>query len=105
MVISMNQNYCMVNETNNTCENVVLWDGNLDTWNPPSGYLMLVQATTPAMNWELDAQINDFVLVEQMGQSQIGFTWNGSVLTTNEPKPEVLIARPDGPTVDGAQKL
>ena len=101
----MNQNYCMVNETSNICENVVLWDGSTDTWTPPLGYLMLVQATTPAMNWEWDAQINDYVLVEQMGQGQIGFTWNGSVLTTNEPKPAALIASPDGPTVSGAQTL
>lgn len=101
----MNQNYCMVNQTSNTCENVVLWDGNPDTWTPPAGFLMLPQATTPAMNWEWDAQASDYVLVEQMGQGQIGFTWNGTVLTTNEPKPEALIASPDGPTVEGAQTL
>jgi len=105
MVIFMNQNYCIVNQATNICENIVLWDGNPDTWTPPPDYLMLVQATTSVMNWEWDEQISDYVMVEQMGQGQIGFTWDGSVLTTNEPKPEGPIPSSDGPTVDGAQTL
>ncbi len=101
----MNQNYCMIDAANNICENVVMWDGNPDTWTPPAGYLMLVQATTPAMVWVLDDSTNDFVLDEQMGQGQIGFTWNGTVLATNEPKPPAPAPGPDGPTVTGAQTL
>jgi hypothetical protein len=29
-------------------------------------------------------------LSEQMGVGQIGFTWNETILTTNEPKPEII---------------
>lgn len=83
------QNYCMVNP-DSICDNVCMWDGDTNTWQPPTGYTMLVQATTPAMVWSLDSSLvpPDYVLVEQTGQGGIGFTWDGAVLTTNEPKPE-----------------
>lgn len=84
----MEQNYFMVNELN-VVDNLVVWDGNPDTWQPPAGYTMLVQATTPAMNWELDGSLTppDYVLRE-VGLGDIGYTWNGTVLMTNRPKPE-----------------
>lgn len=86
------QNYLMINESTNTVDNICIWDGNLETWQPPSGFLMLVQATTPTMIWQINAEKTDYVLVEQMGGADIGFTWNGSVLTTNQPKPPVPAA-------------
>jgi hypothetical protein len=90
------QNYCMVNEATNVCDNVVVWDGNPDTWTPPAGYLMLVQATTPAKNWvwSIDAWV-----LEVSGEGQIGYTWDGTYLITNEPQP----IKP--PTTEGAQTL
>lgn len=100
------QNYCMVNEATNVCDNVVLWDGNPNTWTPPAGYLMLVQATTPAYVWVLNAESTDWVLGEETGQGQIGFTWDGTALTTNDQKPPMPVPPgPSGPTVDGAQTL
>jgi hypothetical protein len=92
------QNYCMVNESSNICDNVVLWDGNTDTWTPPAGYLMLVQATTPAKTWVWDAQANAWVL-QVSGEGQIGYTWDGTYLITNEPQPT------EPPTIEGAQTL
>ena len=80
------QNYLIVQE--NIVTNVCVWNGNTQTWNPPSDATMLVQATTPAMVWELNSDQTDYVLTEQIGEGQIGFTWDGTVLTTNEPKPE-----------------
>lgn len=91
MVINMTvQNYLMIYESTNVVDNVCLWDGNPDTWQPPAGYLMLVQATTMALVWVWDALISDWVLSQQMGQGQIGFTWNGSECVTNDLKPEPL---------------
>jgi len=87
----MEQNYLMINPSN-VVDNVVTWDGNPDTWQPPSDYLMLVQATTPALVWvavKVDNKITDYVLEEIVGQGGIGFTWNGTVLTTNQPKPPI----------------
>lgn len=82
------ENYLMINESTNVVENVCLWDGNPDTWQPPARYLMLVQASTMALVWEWDKTIPDWVLNPKMGQGQIDFTWNGSECVTNEPKPE-----------------
>jgi hypothetical protein len=88
MVINMTtQNYLMINETTNVVDNVCIWDGNPDTWQPPAGYLMLVQTTTMAVVWEYDIVNKDWVLVQEIGQAQIGFTWNGTECITNEPKP------------------
>lgn len=88
MINMTTQNYLMINESTNVVDNVCLWDGNPDTWQPPAGYLMLVQATTMALVWIWDSAIPDWVLSQQMGQGQIGFTWNGAECVTNDPKPE-----------------
>lgn len=79
----------MVNQSTNVVDNVCVWDGNSSTWQPPSGYLMLVEATTPAIVWVLNADKTDYILQEQLGAGDIGFTWNGTVCTTNRPKPEI----------------
>lgn len=91
------QNYLMIE--NNVVTNVIVWDGNIQTWQPPQDATMLIQATTPTKVWGLvDAQ---YVLVDSVGDASIGFTWNGSVATTNEPKPEILVQ----PSSSGTQSL
>jgi len=86
------QNYLIV-EANIVINNVV-WDGDVNTWTPPADSIQLIQSTTPAMVWIDIAPITnpppspDYVLQEIMGAGDIGFTWNGFVLTTNQPKPE-----------------
>lgn len=106
--MSATQNYCMVNEQTNVCDNLVLWDGNPDTWNPPAGYLMLIQDTTPAKNWVWDIENKIWVLAIS-GKGQIGFTWDGTYLITNESQPteEILTSIPGQPqpTISGAQVL
>lgn len=87
------QNYILLNQATNIVENVIVAD---ESYMPPPGYLTLPD-TTPAMVWVPVVQKNpqtqkpetvDYVLSEQIGAGGIGFTWNGSVLTTNEPKPQ-----------------
>ena len=39
------------------------------------------------MVWKLSSDKTNYVLTEQLGGGAIGFTWDGSVLTTNEPQP------------------
>ena len=65
-----------------------MWDGNTETWTPPADAIMLVQATTLAKIWVLDN--NQWQLETQMGAGQIGFTWDGTALTTNEPEPSPI---------------
>jgi len=81
------QNYLII-DLQNIVENIVLWDGGPD-WEPPSGYLALPQSTTPAMIWRLDKTENPpvFKLTEVVGVGDLGFIWNGTVLTTDEPQP------------------
>jgi len=78
------QNYLIVQ--NNVVTDCVVWDGGPD-WNPPEGSTALVQATTPALLWLPSADKTTWVLTEVIGAGQIGFTWNGTVLTTNQPEP------------------
>ena len=97
------QNYLIIE--NNIATNVVFWNGNTSQWTPPQGSIALVQSTTPAMVWELDTTLTppSYVLVEQLGQGQIGFTWDGTVLTTNEPQPTPPTPAQDQPTTSGTQ--
>jgi hypothetical protein len=88
MVINM-QNYLIVNQATNTVENTCVWDGNTQTWSPPANSLALVQATTPAVIWVWNEELNDTELQEQLGQGGIGFTWDGTKCITNQPKPVV----------------
>ena len=84
------QNYLEVN-TENVVDNIIVWDGNVNTWTPPAGYTMLVKSTTPALVWRKDNSVTPpiYVLVEVIGAGSIGFTWNTTtkVLTTNQPNP------------------
>ena len=84
------QNYLVVE--NNVVTNAILWDGNPQTWTPPADATMLVQATTNAITWvpvidPITKKPTAWNLTEVLGAGQIGFTWNGTVLTTNQPKP------------------
>jgi hypothetical protein len=86
------QNYFVVE--NNLVTNLVSWDGNVNTWTPPENATMLIQEDTNAMVWQpviVDRKITDFVLTEILGAGGIGFTWDGTVLNTNEPKPPIPV--------------
>lgn len=97
----MEQNYLMINESTNVVENITIWNGDTNTWQPPANTLMLVQATTPAMFWVLNADKTDYVLQEQLGGAGIGFTWDGVACVTNESKPEIS----QQPVSEGTQTL
>ena len=86
------QNYLVVEA--NVVTNLVVWDGDTNTWQPPADATMLVQETTPAMVWQAiltDGKITGWQLIQEIGVGQIGFTWNGTVLTTNEPEPAIPV--------------
>lgn len=95
------QNYLIIE--NNIVTNVVFWNGDTSQWTPPAGSIALVQTTTPALIWELNADKTAYVLVEQLGQGQIGFTWDGTVLTTNDPQPIIPTPPTDQPATTGTQ--
>lgn len=96
------QNYLMIIENSNVVENICIWDGNPNTWQPPAGYLMLVRDTTPAKVWGTNADRIEWILVESMGAGQIGFVWDGEFVVTNQPKP---IDPPPQPNTSGLETL
>jgi hypothetical protein len=95
------QSYLIIE--NNIVTNTVTWDGNVQTWTPPAGSIQLIQATTPAMVWEqvIDSKPPTWALTEVLGAGDIGFTWNGTVLTTNKPEPQSPVADPNQPSTTG----
>jgi hypothetical protein len=82
------QQYFEVDNSTNVVTNSVIWDGGND-WTPPENTTMLVSSTTPAMLWTYDAKTKTYVLTEVIGAGQVGFTWNGTALITNEPQPTI----------------
>jgi hypothetical protein len=110
--INMLNDYLMINESTNIVENICTWDGNPDTWQPPTNYLMLIKDITPAMLWvgkkvEIQPPTDPityeviYVLEESMGSAEIGFIWNGTVCTTNEPEPVPPIPAENQPNAEG----
>lgn len=80
------QSYLIVE--NNVVTNTIMWDGGPE-WTPPAGSIQLVTDITPAITWVYNFDLNLYELKEEMGKGGIGFTWNGSVLTTNEKDPNI----------------
>jgi len=93
------QNYCIVNEATGICENVCLWDGDSNSWTPPSGYIAFIQATTPAKIWGYET--GSYSLIAQDGVGQIGFVWDGAFLVTSDAMPTDIVQ----PMTTGSQTL
>lgn len=82
------RNYLMVNKTTNIVDNVCVWDGDSDSWEPPVTHTMLPQASTLAKVWVYNTDTSEYVLEPVKGSGAIGHVLEGDVLVTNEPKPE-----------------
>jgi len=101
----MSKTYLLINTSNNTVENAVAWDGNTETWQPPSGFIALDAEVTPSIEWEWSTDANDWVPVDMVGTGSIGDSWDGQ--KSNSPKPPpppptpapVDPANPEGPSV------
>lgn len=96
-----NKNYLMINLTTNIAENVIVWNGDVQTWQPPENTLMLVDEETEALTWVLNEEKTDYVLAPVLGAGGIGFTWDGTILKTPDPKPEP----PAQPIASGTQEV
>jgi hypothetical protein len=97
------QNYLMIQE--NVVTNICLWNGDVNTWTPPTGATMLIQATTPTKIWDLNQNKTEYVLVDSMGNADIGFTWDGTYCITNQPQPQVPTPAENQPVTSGTQTL
>lgn len=97
----VDQNYLIIQ--NNIVTNIVFWNGDTTQWTPPADSIALIQITTPALIWQLNPDTKVYELVQVDGFGNIGFIWDGSVLTTNEPQPKPLVLPQDQPSTIGTQ--
>jgi hypothetical protein len=97
----MNQSYLVINTNLKIVENLVEWDGNPNTWNPPENCICQLESTTIAYIWDLPDGATDYILIPKEGQGGINFTWDSTTkaVTTNQPKP------PLPPQTNGLQSV
>ena len=95
------QNYLIIEQ--NVVTNIVVWNGDTSIWTPPTGSIALIANTTPAKIWDWNHVTKTYELVEVMGAGAIGFTWDGTVLMTDQPQPQPAQAAPadQQPTTTG----
>ena len=75
---------------NSVVTNVVLWSGDVQEWAPPSDATMLLRDEVTALVWQATGSTaDDWELREVLGAGGVGFTWDGSILTTDQLKPTV----------------
>jgi hypothetical protein len=98
------KNYLMINKETNVCDNIVLWNGNPETWTPPADYLMMELETVKPKVWVWNVDTKEYELQVADSGIQIGFTWDGTNLITNEDKP-VIVEAPNQPNSTGTQTL
>ena len=101
----MSDNYLMINKSTNVVENIVVWDGNLETWNPGDEFLLLKAEETPCTLWSWN---NDQLQSEEIiGAGGINDTWDGNtVIKPQPPKPEVVEpAAAPTPLTDGGPSV
>jgi hypothetical protein len=82
------KNYLMIQ--NNVVTNLCVWDGDVNSWQPPQDVIMLSQDTTPTKIWSVNQEGTDYILVNFVGNANIGFTYEDGFCVTNEPKPEII---------------
>lgn len=82
-----NKNYLIIE--NNIVTNLVSWDGDTQTWQPPEGSVYLDTELTNAKLWVANDTNSGFELSNVLGAGQIGFTYDPveGLLMTNDPKP------------------
>jgi len=85
----MLQSYVLIDIKSNPnyCDNVVIWDGDTNKWNPPLNHIALSQKDTPVKVWE-QIDSDTWNLVPSIGGGGIGWEWDGTYLITNESMPE-----------------
>lgn len=71
----------------NVVTNICVWDGDITSWQPPTDAMMLLQANTPTKIWGVNQDETDYVLVNSIGDADIGFTYENGICITNQEKP------------------
>lgn len=70
--------YALVNKQTSKVDNLVEWDGNLETWQPPETHEAIFTADKVTIDWVWNPEINDYEQVQTVGNVQMGETWDGT---------------------------
>ena len=103
------QNYLQIE--NNLVTNIVVWNGNKNLWQPPENATMLIAADIISKTWFSNYYTDPYSweLKEILNFANIGFTWDGLILTTNQPMPidppKLIIPAFDQPTSIGTTTI
>jgi hypothetical protein len=73
-----NMRYALVNKETNKVENIVEWDGDLNTWQPPETHEAVFTEDKPTIDWVWNADIKEYEQVHTVGNVQFGETWDGT---------------------------
>jgi hypothetical protein len=85
--------YALVNKQTSKVDNLVEWDGNLETWQPPETHEAIFTADKPTIDWVWNPDLNDYEQVETVGNVQMGETWDGvKFVEVDKPEPPQVTA-------------
>jgi hypothetical protein len=80
--------YALVNKDTKRVENIVEWDGNTATWQPPETHEAIYTEDKPTIDWVWNPEINDYEQVESVGNVQFGEVWDGvKFVEVDKPEP------------------
>jgi hypothetical protein len=80
--------YALVNKETKRVENIVEWDGNTATWQPPETHEAIYTEDKPTIDWVWNPEINDYEQVETVGNVQFGELWDGvKFVEVDKPEP------------------
>lgn len=97
----MNENYLIIQ--NDVVTNICLWNGDTNVWTPPENSIWMPQSTTKTKIWQLINNAPE--LIVSIGNSSIGFSWDGEFCITNDPPPKPITAAENQPIASGVQNI
>ena len=71
-------NYALVNKQTKLVDNIVEWDGDLETWQPPKTHEAIFTADKVTIGWVWNPETNDYEQVQTVGNVHFGETWDGT---------------------------
>lgn len=80
--------YALVNKDTHKVDNIVEWDGNLETWQPPETHEAIFTADKVTIDWVWNADLNGYEQVQTVGNVRFGETWDGTkFVEVDKPEP------------------
>jgi hypothetical protein len=82
--------YALVNKETNTVDNIILWDGNINIWQPPETHQAVFAEDKLTLLWVWNSDLNDYEQKEFVDSLDLGLKWDGTKFVEVK-KPETPI--------------